>query len=135
MSILAELAVGILMLEAPLLGHHGTAVYDREHPVTVSGTVTEYRFTNPHILLFWEAKDASGNVQKWAAEIGAPNNTYRRFGWTSKTIKAGDTITITGAPSKNGTHTMISGPEEIMVNGQKILPPEIGEAAGRSRLE
>ena len=132
-STLFALAAGVLMLAAPLLAHHGTAVYDSKNPVTVSGTVTEYRFVNPHILLFWDAKDAKGRIQKWAAEIGAPNNIRRSYGWTNKTIKVGDTVTITGSPSKNGTNTMISTPQRILVNGQKIVPDVIGERAGSAR--
>ena len=134
-SVLLSTAIGILALALPLRGHHGTAVYDSQHPITVSGTVTEYRFVNPHVLLFWEAKDANGNVQRWTAEIGAPNNLGRTVGWTSKTIKVGDQVTVTGSPSKNGTLTMLSTPERILVNGQKIVPSERGVAAGRDRAE
>jgi len=130
-SILVALAIGVLLLAAaPLWAHHGTAVYDAKHPVTLSGTVTEYRFANPHVLLFFDAKDANGKIQKWAAEVGAPNNLNRSVGWTSKTIKAGDAVTITGSPSRNGEATMISTPEKILVNGKKILPAVMGERAG-----
>ncbi len=135
-STLVALAVGVLMLAAPLLAHHGTAVYDTKKPVTVTGTVTEYRFVNPHVILVWDAKDAKGNIQQWSAEIGAPNNLGRSVGWTSKTIKAGDQVTVTGNPSKTGTYTMISTPEKILVNGKKILPAGgIGVRAGQDRAQ
>ncbi len=126
------LVAAVLALAAPLLAHHGTSVYDTKNPVTVSGTVTEYRFVNPHVILFWDTKDAKGTVQQWSAEIGAPNNLERSVGWTSKTIKIGDQVTVTGSPSKTGTFTMISTPEKILVNGKKILPTDgIGGRAGR----
>jgi|HubBroStandDraft_6_1064221.scaffolds.fasta_scaffold1859255_1 hypothetical protein len=134
-SILLTLVVGVLTLSAPLWAHHGTAVYDSKHPLTLSGTVTEYRFANPHVLLFFDAKDAGGKVQKWAAEIGAPNNLNRSVGWTGKTIKAGDAVTITGSPSRNGKATMISTPEKILINGKKILPAVMGERAGSAGQE
>ena len=131
-SILASVAVGALVLAVPALAHHGTSVYDTKHPVTVSGTVTQYRFVNPHVILFWDAKDANGHVQQWEAEIGAPNNLGRSVGWTSKTIKVGDQVTVTGNPSKNGNLTMISTPEKILVNGKKILPAVMGVRSGNA---
>ena len=133
--VLMALVVGVLISSAALLAHHGTAVYDAKHPVTLSGTVTEYKFANPHVLLSFDAKDANGKVQKWTAEVGAPNNLNRSVGWTSKTIKAGDAVTITGSPSRNGEATMISTPEKILVNGKKILPAVMGERAGSAEQE
>src|ERR1022692_40416 len=118
-SIVVTLVLGVLVLAAPSSAHHGTAVYDTKHPVTLSGTVTEYRFSNPHVILFFDAKDANGNIEKWAAEIGAPNNLNRSVGWTSKTIKVGDAVMITGNPSRNGEKAMISSPEKMVVNGKK----------------
>jgi hypothetical protein len=129
-AIFVALILGALGLAAPSSAHHGTAVYDTKHPVTLTGTVTEYRFSNPHVILFFDVKDAGGETQKWAAEIGAPNNLNRSVGWTSKTIQVGDAVTITGNPSKNGAKTMISTPERMVVNGKKILPATIGERAG-----
>jgi len=135
-STLVALAVGVLMVAAPLSAHHGTAVYDTKKPVTVTGTVTEYRFVNPHVILVWDAKDAKGNIQQWSAEIGAPNNLGRSVGWTSKTIKVGDQVTVTGNPSKTGIYMMISTPEKILVNGKKILPAGgIGVRAGQDRAQ
>ncbi len=135
-STVVTLAVGVVMLAAPLLAHHGTAVYDTKKPVTVTGTVTEYRFVNPHVILAWGAKDAKGNIQQWSAEIGAPNNLGRSVGWTNKTVKVGDQVTVTGNPSKPGTYTMISTPEKILVNGKKILPASgIGVRAGQDRAQ
>lgn len=132
---LAAMILSVLVPAASLSAHHGTAVYDSKHPVTLSGTVTEYRFANPHVLLFFDAKDANGKIQKWAAEVGAPNNLNRSVGWTSKTIKVGDAVTITGSPSRNGEATMISTPEKILVNGKKILPTVMGERAGSAGQE
>lgn len=131
-STLAALAVAVTLV-VPLWAHHGTAVYDTKKPITVTGTVTDYKFVNPHVILYWETKDAKGTVQQWSAEIGAPNNLGRSVGWTSKTVKAGDQVTITGNPSKNGSFTMISTPEKILVNGKKILPAEMGVRAGQDR--
>jgi hypothetical protein len=127
----AALALGILVLAAPLSAHHGTATYDSKS-TTVSGVVTDFEFINPHVLLKWESKDAKGDTQEWMAEIGAPNNLERTGGWTRDIIHVGDHIAVTGRRAKNGSTTMISSPGQIVVNGKKLVAPGgEGEAAGR----
>src|ERR687892_2783533 len=111
-------AVGVLVLTAPLFAHHGTAAYDTTTTVTVSGTVTEFRFVNPHVLVYWDVKDAAGNVQKWSGERSGPNSMARNAGWTRNTLKPGDEVTISGRQSKNGTHTMAIS--KIILNGKDI---------------
>ena len=115
---LVALAVGLLALARPLSAHHGTAAYDTTKVVTVSGTVTEFRFTNPHVLVFWEAKDEAGNVKRWTGERGGPNSMARNAGWTSRTIKPGDQVTISGRAAKNGSPTMAIS--KIILNGQEL---------------
>lgn len=111
-------AVGLVAPAAPAFSHHGTAAYDTSKTVTVSGTVTEFRFANPHVLIYWEAKDEAGNPQRWAGERGGPNSMARNAGWTSKTIKPGDQVTITGRPSKNGSRTIAVS--KIILNGAEL---------------
>jgi hypothetical protein len=112
------LAVGVLMVTVPLFAHHGTAAYDTTTTVTVSGTVTEFRFVNPHVLVYWDVKDAAGNVQKWSGERSGPNSMARNAGWTRNTLKPGDQVTISGRQAKNGTHTMAIS--KIVLNGKDI---------------
>jgi len=112
------LAVGILIVSAPLVAHHGTAAYDTTSTVTVSGTVTEFRFVNPHVLVYWDVKDEAGNIQKWSGERSGPNSMARNAGWTRNTLKPGDQVTISGRQSKNGTHTMAIS--KIILGGKDI---------------
>jgi len=112
------LAVGVLLVAVPLVAHHGTAAYDTTTTVTVSGTVTEFRFVNPHVLVYWDVKDAAGNVQKWSGERSGPNSMARNAGWTRNTLKPGDQVTISGRQAKNGTHTMAIS--KIVVDGKDI---------------
>ncbi len=111
-------AVGLVATAPPAFSHHGTAAYDTTKTVTVSGTVTEFRFANPHVLLFLESKDEAGNVTRWVGERGGPNSMARNAGWTSKTIKPGDQVTITGRAAKNGTPTMAIS--KIILNGAEL---------------
>jgi hypothetical protein len=99
----AVLAAGVVLLlvSGSLLAHHGGVQYDTKHAVTVTGTVTEYMFTNPHVQIHFEVKDETGNVEKWVAETASPQRLFS-FGWNAKTLKAGDKITVTGAQLKDG---------------------------------
>jgi hypothetical protein len=106
------LIVGVFMVSAPMFAHHGTNIsYDRSKPVTMQGTVTEFRFANPHPQLFVDVKDSSGNVSNWGCEIAA--NPYQLIlsGWTKQRstneLKPGTVVTITVAPSRAGTNAAL----------------------------
>jgi len=93
--------VGLLAGSIPLFAHHGNAAYDGKS-VTVKGTVTAWVWINPHTFLKFDAKDEKGNVVHWIGEYNAPS-TLVNFGFTAKTFKTGDevTVTLTGL-AKNG---------------------------------
>ena len=112
---------GLLVIGPPLAAHHGTGTYDSSKSVTLSGTVTEFSFTNPHVALFFDVKDASGKTVNWAIEMNSPG-VLRRAGWTKATFKAGDQITITVRPAKAGTPVgLINRAQPVIVNGKQVL--------------
>jgi hypothetical protein len=97
--------ISVLIVSGPSFAHHGTAAYDTQNIVTVKGTMTDFRFINPHVQLFFEVKNDKGEVEKWQAELTAPNK-LSRAGWDKHTLKPGDSITASGYVSKNDLHTM-----------------------------
>ena len=99
--------IGFLLSAGSLLAHHSASIYDRDHTVTLAGTVTEFAFTNPHVEIRFDVTDGKGNTEHWVAESGPPNRLYRA-GWTAKTLKPGDQITVTGAPLKEGGRKLLS---------------------------
>lgn len=111
-------AVGLLVTAVPLFAHHSTAMYDMEHLVTFTGTVTGFEFFNPHVLIHFEVRDESGTVEKWTALTASPQRLYRA-GWNTKSLKPGDQITITGAPHKDGRKEMGLG-KLVLPNGQAL---------------
>ena len=116
-----RVAAAVLLLCAPVAAHHGTGTYDSTKSVTLSGTVTEFAFVNPHASLFFDVKDASGKVVNWAVEMNSPG-VLRRAGWTKATFKAGDQITITLRPAKAGTPVgLINRAQPVVVNGKQVL--------------
>src|ERR1700730_15835871 len=82
-------AFGFLVLSVPLFAHHGAASYDTGKPITVTGTVTEYIWTNPHVLLKLDVKGDSGDITHWVVEAWNPV-TQKSRGWTKDTFKPGD---------------------------------------------
>ncbi len=61
MLVVLTLAVGLVVIAGPMFAHHsGAGIYDRDHPVTVSGTVTEYVFINPHVQIHFDVKAEDG---------------------------------------------------------------------------
>src|SRR6516164_3793877 len=63
-------AVAALALsQAGAFAHHGNTAYSTTEPYTVSGTVTEFQFLNPHCIVLLEAKDEKGTAQKWQGEL------------------------------------------------------------------
>src|SRR6202049_4193886 len=98
------LTVGLFVISAPVLGHHGFAGrYDEEHPFTVQGTVLEFQLENPHSAIIFEAKDQNGAMQQWHAELGGANAMRRADGWDRDTLKPGDKIAIVGPRNKTGS--------------------------------
>jgi len=88
-----------------VFAHHGAAAFITDQTVTVKGTVTELVYMNPHVQVYWESKNDKGVSEKWQGELTAPNK-LTRAGWTKRTLKPGDQITVSGNPNKNSPHTI-----------------------------
>ena len=84
---------GFLTMSTPVLAHHGNASVENK-TVVMKGTVTQWLWTNPHTFLKFDVKDDGGNVTHWTAEWNNPS-TLVNFGFTARTFKAGDQVTVT----------------------------------------
>jgi hypothetical protein len=104
-KMLALLIAGVLAAAIPALAHHSFASeFDSAKPVTVQGAVYKVEWTNPHIWVYVDMKDAGGKVERWQCEGGSPN-TLTRQGWSRDTLKVGDQVIIEGFRAKNGSNT------------------------------
>jgi len=110
--------VGVVAFCAPLLAHHGAASFDSGKTVTVKGTVTEYVWSNPHVLVKVDAKDDTGNIARWVLEAWNPVTQASR-GWSKNTFKPGDEVSLDISPAKNGQPVgEIRG--RIVINGKEF---------------
>jgi hypothetical protein len=100
-STVFAMAAAVLIVSVPLFAHHGNAAFDTGKKVTMKGTVTEWFWANPHCFLKFDVKDDTGNVAHWVAETNNAPDMIER-GWSNKSFKPGDEITVTVEPVKNG---------------------------------
>ena len=99
-SLVAALTAG---LAAPALAHHSFAMFDADKTVTVTGTVKEVEWTNPHTWLRVMVLDqATGKQVQWGFEMGPPAQQIRR-GWKPDSLKPGDKFTLKMHPLKDGS--------------------------------
>jgi hypothetical protein len=103
----------------PVAAHHSIAAeYDERKPVTLKGIVTQFDWSNPHVYIFLDVEGAGGQITPWAAEL-APTLDLRRAGWTRDALKPGDSISVEGAPARDGSKK-ISGSSVVLAGGRKL---------------
>jgi hypothetical protein len=95
------LGAGLLMFQIPAAAHHGGAAYDNTQLVTLTGTVSDFLYIQPHPLIYLDTKDASGNTVTWGVEMTAPNHLIH-YGWNSHKLHPGQVIKVTGHAAKDG---------------------------------
>lgn len=99
-----------LLGAAPVAAHHGASAYDLGQTVSFTGTVTEFRFVNPHVLIYIATAGADGRERVWAGELTSPNRLARQGGavkWHKDLLAAGDVVTLTGRPARNGAPALL----------------------------
>jgi Family of unknown function (DUF6152) len=85
-------AVCLLLGAGAAVAHHSTAMFDMQHTVAITGTVTQFDWTNPHTFIFMEVMNTTtGTSESWSVEGMSPNYLSRN-GWSRHTLKPGDKI-------------------------------------------
>lgn len=118
---LSLVVASFLALSFPALAHHGNTSYDTSKTVTVKGTVTQYIWANPHVLLKVDAKDESGNTQHWVIEAQSVTVQAGK-GWSFTMFKPGDQVVIDVTPAKSG-QPIGEFRTHIVINGQEFKSP------------
>ena len=107
LAIIVFMGVSIgLCMPGSVRAHHGGSVFfDMSKTTALHATVTEYRYRNPHLQIFFDAIDQDGELKHWTSEASSPT-ALRRRGWTPDTLRPGDRITIIGNRAKGGATSM-----------------------------
>ena len=102
-------AVGIALAAAPTLAHHSRAMFDIGKNSTYRGVVEEYRWQNPHshivVRVGAGAADRS-TVGTWTVEASSIS-LMTSGGWTPRTYKPGDPITVVAYPNMGGSNLVL----------------------------
>lgn len=97
---LASIA-GLAMAAPPSQAHHSFAMFDRTQAITISGTVLEFQWSNPHAYIQLQSEDENGDSVEWSLEMGSPMYLYAR-GWRPRSLRAGNEVTIRINPLRSG---------------------------------
>ena len=122
-ALVAALTLGAAAVQA----HHSFSAFNMDTERTLTGTVKQFDWTNPHTWIWIEVTNEKGVVETWGVEGMSPNFLARR-GWTKTTMKVGEKVTITVRPMKDGSNggmfvraTMADG-KSLLQTGQPTEP-------------
>jgi len=110
--------LGLLMLGGPLAAHHGVQGYDHSNRLTLTGTIAEVVWANPHAQIYFDAKDKTGAMVHWGLELNSPGNLVR-IGWERSSLKAGETVQASFFPDEKGKHAGICI-DIVKADGKKL---------------
>ena len=128
-------SVAVLASVVPANSHHAFAAeFDRDKPITLTGTVTKLEWTNPHARIYIDVKDEKGNIVNWDFELGPPNGLMRR-GWNRNSLREGHVVTINGFLSKlaprvaNARTVKLADGREVFAGSSFDTGPAEGESS------
>ena len=117
-TVILSAAVLSALLANGASAHHSFAMFDNQQEKTLTGTIKEVQWTNPHIWVQVMVKDtATAQDVEWSIEGGSPNNLARK-GWSRNSMKAGDKVVVVIHPLKNGDNG--GSLVKVTVNGQPL---------------
>jgi hypothetical protein len=98
------IAAGLLIVAvAPAMAHHSFAMFDNSKTITLTGTVKEFEWVNPHSWIHVAVLNKAGVPEDWAFEMGSPGMLANN-GWRKDTLHIGDKITVSARPMRDGSH-------------------------------
>ena len=113
----------LLFVIVPIgFSHHSTAMFNYEKLVVLKGTIKEVQWINPHVLIWVNGTIDDEETQAWVIELTAPGN-LTRAGWTKRTFKPGDKVSININPLRDGKPAGVFRGGTILDTGQVIPRP------------
>ena len=96
--------IALLLVATSALAHHSNSAFDGDKVTVLTGTVVEWKWTNPHVWIILSVDDGKGGKAQWSIEGRTPGQLVRA-GWPKTTLKTGETITVDFSPAKDGSPT------------------------------
>ncbi len=96
--------IAVLLVTTSALAHHSNSAFDGDKVTVLTGTVVEWKWTNPHVWIILSVDDGKGGKAQWSIEGRTPGQLVRA-GWSKTTLKPGETITVDFSPAKDGSPT------------------------------
>jgi hypothetical protein len=107
---------------SPAVAHHSFAMYEPTKTLTFKGTVKSFQWTNPHVVVWLLVQPEDGGaVQEWSLETTSPG-VLTRAGWTRQSLKAGDRVSVTFSPLRDGSRGGGLNSVTLLDTGQTLIP-------------
>ena len=102
--------------------HHSVAGFDNKKEVELKGTIVQFVWRNPHVVVVWDVKDENGKVTQWSGEMNSPTSMIQ-VGMNRNSLKPGDEVIVTINPSK--TNTPIAVVRKVTMADGKLVVDRI----------
>lgn len=100
---LTLLSVSVALLVTPAFAHHSFAMFDAAKTVTLTGTVKEFEWLNPHSWVHLSIVGENKAAETWSFESGSTGQMVTS-GWSRDSLKVGDKISIDFHPLRDGSN-------------------------------
>jgi len=74
-------------------------IFDQNREVVIEGVVSGYDWKNPHVYIYVDTEDDSGQLMRWQIE-GEDIRTMTRSGWAPTTLVAGERVAVRANPAR-----------------------------------
>lgn len=119
-ALLTLTAAAFFAALGPAAAHHALAIFDREKTTSITGTVKEFDWSNPHVWIEIVVDDARGAPAVWSIQGSAPA-VLARGGWRPSMLKPGDKISLSIHPRKDGLNGGYYADERpLFINGEQV---------------
>jgi len=129
---ISSLLITLCVVGAPRIthAHHSFAMYDSTKLVVIDGTVSNFQWTNPHVLLWVTGATTAGEAPTlWTVELPTSPGNLGRMGWSKHSLKGGDHVIVELNPLRDGKHGGSFKKATLPATGQVLLANPLTKSA------